>query len=374
MNHQFSYRKIDKQQKKALRELVRDEVAALENHLGSFDSDAVRLEGAIEKHGRKELYRVRLRLHLPGKSLAALEEADNAPGAIREAFAELRHQVDKFKHLARNDHLWKRPRRRAELREMLKGAGVPGDSEEQRKLYVELIQPHLPELFHFIRRELAYHQALGDLSPSDVRPEEVLDAAVVRGYGRFAERPEHLEVLPWLTGIALEVIGEEIEAHRVRERRVATEAPAPSDPMDVTDDEDTEIYEFYQPDEQIRMEDILPDPESPIPEEAEAIRERNLLVQEVLALLPRRWRHALVLMDVHDMKPEEVTEILGLDAAELDRLRGCAERFMREWLAQRLGPDEIEDATTLDLLGTPLREPLPEELEAEILEKFMPMA
>ena len=143
--------------------------------------------------------------------------------------------------------------------------------------------------------------------------------------------------------------------------------------MDVTDDIDTEIYEFYQPDEVIRLEDVIPNPESPIPEEAEALLERNLLVQEVLALLPRRWRQALMLVDVHDMQETEVAEILDCSSEELAEMRRCAERFMREWLAQRLGPDEIEDTTTEELLGSPLREPLPDELEAEILEKFMPM-
>ncbi|RTZ73501.1 MAG: hypothetical protein DSZ00_06320 [Gammaproteobacteria bacterium] len=143
--------------------------------------------------------------------------------------------------------------------------------------------------------------------------------------------------------------------------------------MDVTDDFDTEYYEFHQPDEVIRMEDILPNPESPIPEEAEEIRKRNLLVHDVLALLPKRWRHALVLMDIHGLSESVSAEVVGVDPDQLRQMRTCAESFMREWLAQRIGPDKIEDTTTQELLGSPLREPLPEELEAEILEKFMPM-
>jgi DNA-directed RNA polymerase specialized sigma24 family protein len=238
---------------------------------------------------------------------------------------------------------------------------------------MNLVRPHLEELYHFIRRELAYHRALGDLAPSDATADEILDSTLVRGYERFPQRPQHLEVLPWLTGLALEVLEEEMAAHRVRERRVATEEREPETPMDVTDDIDTEIYEFYQPDEVVRLEDVLPNPESPIPEEAEALLERNLLVQEVLALLPRRWRQALMLIDVHEMKEEQAGDILGYGSDELKRVRQCAESFMREWLAQRLGKDEIEDTTTEELLGTPLREPLPDELEAEILEKFMPL-
>ncbi len=371
MKTRFSYRKLDKNEKKALRPLVQEGQASLETLLGDQDGDAVVLDGAVEKHGRRQLYRARLTLRLPHKTIAAVEEADSAAGVIHAVFAEVRRQLERYKHLSRHDHLWKRPRRRAELRALLKA----GSAEEQdlRRSYMELIRPHLGDLYGFIRRELAYHQALGDLSPADATADEILDSTIVRGYERFRSRPEHLEILPWLTGLALEVIGEEMEAHRIRERRVATEEREPETPMDVTDDLDTEIYEFYQPDEVVRLEDILPNPESPIPEEAEALLQRNLLVQEVLALLPRRWRQALVLVDVDDMDEAQVAEILDCSAEELAAMRRCAESFMREWLAQRMGPDEIEDTTTQELLGTPLQEPLPEELEAEILEKFMPM-
>jgi len=371
MKTRFAYRKLDKNEKKALKSVVQENQNALETLLAGYDPDTVLLDGAIEKHTKRQLYRARLKLHLPHKTLAAVEEADSAPGVIHAVFAELRRQVERHKHLARNDHLWKRPRRRAELRALLK-AGTP-EEQDLRKTYMTLVRPHLDALYQFIRRELAYHQALGDLSPADAGPDEILDSVLVRGYEGFRDRPDHLEVFPWLTKLALEVIGEEMEAHRVRERRVATEEREAEGPMEVSDGLDTEIYEFYQPDEVIRLEDVIPNPESPIPEEAEALFQRNLLVQEVLALLPRRWRQALVLTDVNEMAAGDVAEILGCPEEEVDAMRRCAESFMREWLAQRMGPDEIEDTTTRELIGTPLQEPLPDELEAEILEKFMPM-
>lgn len=372
MKIQFSYRKIDKEEKKSVRELLEEGRKSLEELLGDPDSEAIVLEGALEKHRNRSLYRARLSLHLPGRTLTAEEEAHDCASVVREVLAELRRQLKRFKHLSRNDHLWKRPRRRAKLRALLKGTAAEG-SGEQRRLYLELVQPHLPELYHFIRRELAYHQHLGDLLPAEVSADEVLDAAIVRGYDSFAERTGNLEVLPWLTGLALQVIEEEIEGHRVREQRVATEEWEPETPQDVTDDLDTRFYEFYHPEEVVRLEDVIPDPESTIPEEAEAIRTRNLLVHEVLALLPKRWRHALVLMDIHGMSENVSAEVMGVEPGQLRQLRSCAESFMREWLAQRIGRDELEDATTSELLGTPLREPLPEELRAEILEKFMPM-
>ncbi|RTZ73708.1 MAG: hypothetical protein DSZ00_05855 [Gammaproteobacteria bacterium] len=126
MKFQFSYRKIDKKEKQALRELVDKELSTLEEILGSLDSEATQLEGAIERHGNKELYRARLKLHLPGKTLAALEESHESNAVIREVFAEIRRQVKRFKHLSKNDYLWKRPRRRAELRNLLKEQAAKG--------------------------------------------------------------------------------------------------------------------------------------------------------------------------------------------------------------------------------------------------------
>ena len=371
MNIRFSYRRIDNSEKKLIKNTVRESSDTLREVLGSFDSDAVRLEGAVERHGKKSLYRARLKLHLPGKTLVALEEADDGNAVVRQAFAELRRQVERFKHLARNDHLWKRPKRRAQLRTQLSGSS---NDEEQRKNYADLVKPHLPELYHFIRRELAYRQAQGDLSPADIRADEVLDAAIARGLEAFGTRPQHLEILPWLTGMALQVIQEETEAHQIRERRVSTEDLAPADAMDISDDEDTEMYEFYQPDEIIRMEDIIPDPESNDPEQAEAARERAILVQRALALLPPAWRHALVLTDVHGVKESELADILDLAPEHLQQMQSCAEAFMRDWLGQHLTREELDQTSTGELLGSPLREPLPEELEAEILEKIMPVA
>ncbi|WP_456403878.1 HPF/RaiA family ribosome-associated protein [Thiolapillus sp.] len=370
MNIRFSYRKIDKNEKKTLRETVGEAAAALEEILGSFDTDATELEGLVERHSNRTLYRARLKLHLPGKTLVALEEADAGNAAIQQAFSELRRQVERFKHLTTNDYLWKRPRRRVELRSKLVGND---DDREQRKGYVELVQPHLPELYHFIRRELAYRQSLGDLSPADIRADEVLDAVVARGFDTFSNRPRRLEILPWLTGMALSILQEEVEAHRIRERRVSMEAFAPTDAMDISDDEDTRMYEFYQPDEVIRMEDIIPDPESDDPEQVEAMRERSLLVHGILSLLPPVWRQALVLMDVHGMQESELAEILEQTPEQLQKLRSCAEAFMRDWLSQHIAAEELDRVSTAKLLGSPLREPLPEELQTEILKTIMPL-
>ncbi|WP_456413790.1 HPF/RaiA family ribosome-associated protein [Thiolapillus sp.] len=370
MDIRFSYRKIDKNEKKILRETVGEAAAALQGILGGFDTDVTELEGVVERHANRALYRARLKLHLPGKTLVALEEAGDGNAAIRQAFSELRRQVERFKHLAKNDYLWKRPRRRAELRSKLAGND---DGREQRKAYVALVQPHLPELYHFIRRELAYRQSLGDLSPADIRADEVLDAVVARGFDTFSNRPRHLEILPWLTGMALAILQEEVEAHRIRERRISMEAFAPTDAMDISDDEDTRMYEFYQPDEVIRMEDIIPDPESDDPEQVAAMRERSLLVHGILALLPPMWRQTLVLTDVHGMQESELAEILEQTPEQLQRLRSCAEAFMREWLSQHMAGEELDQLSTARLLGTPLREPLPEELQSEVLKTILPL-
>ncbi|WP_419612324.1 sigma factor-like helix-turn-helix DNA-binding protein, partial [Thiolapillus sp.] len=110
-------------------------------------------------------------------------------------------------------------------------------------------------------------------------------------------------------------------------------------------------------------------------EEAEVLRERSLLIHRALAYLPPTWRQALLLADVHGMRESEVADILGQTSEQLQRLRNCAEFFMRDWLSQYLSGEELipEQANTADLLGSPLREALPDELRAEILEKIMPL-
>jgi ribosome-associated translation inhibitor RaiA len=101
-------------------EVIAEEGRQLENHLKRFRSELVRLEVVASQTKGKTRIQVRLRLQLPSSVIAAQEEGFEIEPALRKAFADLRHRVDR--HVARLKHEseFKRPARRRRI-----GAPLP---------------------------------------------------------------------------------------------------------------------------------------------------------------------------------------------------------------------------------------------------------
>jgi len=112
--------------------------------------------------------------------LSAKEESHEINETMREAFLELERQLEKHKALLRQEHLWRRPARREQLRQERKQTPSTPAAREQ-ELSLAVIQAHLKKLYNFVRRELAYCQAIGDLLPGELTPQELQIARSVAG-------------------------------------------------------------------------------------------------------------------------------------------------------------------------------------------------
>jgi len=199
-------------------ELVQD----LEKKLGRLARKNPTLRGAIRKHGSRQLYRIGLSLHVPGKTLATREEGEDAANIIRQGFKELERLVARRKSLIKNEHLWKRKQRRRELKAApIKTAGNQ-ELITRPPSWFAVIEPYLDDLYRLARREIALLQADGDLLPPDITPEELVDTVVVLSFEKQNEKPESMELKPWLYKIALDQLEEEI-----RKSRDNREASAP---------------------------------------------------------------------------------------------------------------------------------------------------
>jgi hypothetical protein len=53
-----------------------------------------------------------------------------------------------------------------------------------------LFRAHLPALYNFVRREIAYRVAVGDLGPDDVTPDDVVATVAVRARREFVKKPK----------------------------------------------------------------------------------------------------------------------------------------------------------------------------------------
>ena len=171
-------------------------------------------------------------------------------------------------------------------------------------------------------------------------------AGNIKGLGRFrlhAEgelegfdaRPAELEFSRWLFRLALDTV--ERRAREINQERenlmrleddgwVATSAGEAA----VKD----EIYDFYQPDEEMRLEDLIADGRVPTPEETLARREFQQYINRTLAALPRRWREAFVLYSVEGLTLEEVARVTRQPVDDARRSIEMAREYLRECLVE----------------------------------------
>ena len=326
MKYRIDFRHIDKDTRAALGSLIDERIAHLEKRISAFSDKDLRLHGAVQQHAGQTLYRVGLSLHLPGRILSVEEESENAGTAITEAFSELERQALRYKSKIRHEHLWKRKSRRRELKDSLAKAtadtGTTATSGMQPQDWFSQVEPCLDGLYDFARHEITYLQDRGDLSPSDIQPDELVDSVVVTAWERQTRKPDDADFRAWLYQLAMEILDEEVRQHAQRAQNISLETVVSRG----YDPDDDSIYEFYQPDEVLRVEDL-------IAVNDEAV-EYQRYVPSVLAQLPRVWRRALLLRDLFDLTPDQIASALDLERASIDAAIVHAEQFVAAHLGE----------------------------------------
>ena len=112
MKIRTALRNLDKHGQQRAPEVIAEEGRQLENHLKRFRSELVRLEVVASQTKGKTRIQVRLRLQLPSSVIAAQEEGFEIEPALRKAFADLRHRVDRHAARLKHESEFKRPARR----------------------------------------------------------------------------------------------------------------------------------------------------------------------------------------------------------------------------------------------------------------------
>lgn len=363
MKYQIDFRNVDDRERDTLRAMIDERVGQLEEKLGSLAEQGPRLRGALQKHGKHSLYRLGLSIHLPGRTIGVEEEAERAESAISAAFAELQRQVQRYKSRLRNEHLWKRKRRRKELQARKGAATAEAEAGEsathtQSGDWFREIEPYLDALYDFARHEITHLQQNGELSPDDIQPDELVDSVVVAAWERRAEKSDTVDTETWLYRIAIELLDREVQRHARRQSDISTETVVSRG----YDPDDDSIYEFYQPDEVLRVEDLIATTDQ-APE-----AERRL--PAVFGQLPRSWRRGLLLRDVSGLSLDQVAAALDMQRERLERNLEQAQDFLSARLAEmeQVAAQGLEGLDTL--LKKLTRRGYPQKLRDELKKKF----
>jgi RNA polymerase sigma factor (sigma-70 family) len=169
-----------------------------------------------------------------------------------------------------------------------------------------VIEREVGKLYNFVHREIAIAQANGDLNRGDLVVAEIVEEVALTALERYDERPAELSFRSWLLQLALEVLKRRKREIVNSKALTSVENPVPvAHPSDVGD----EIYDFYQPDSEVRLKDLIPDGRLPMTEETVAELELQRHINRALAQLPRRWREAFILYSVEGLTLEEVARV-----------------------------------------------------------------
>jgi RNA polymerase sigma factor (sigma-70 family) len=95
-----------------------------------------------------------------------------------------------------------------------------------------------------------------------------------------------------------------------------------------------EIFDFYQPDEDLKLEDLVPDANVPTPEQILESRDLQRYVNQTLARMPKAWRDAFVLHHAEGLSLGEVAAVTGQPQPEVRRHLEHAHEFLRQKIAE----------------------------------------
>jgi RNA polymerase sigma factor (sigma-70 family) len=263
--------------------------------------------------------------------VVAKEEGATLEPVVKEAFREVVRQLEKHHAMLRREPLWKRRERRKAAALAMKIKTVPL-AERDRDALLDVLGDHLDTVYRFAAHEIAARLAAGDLFPGQVSADDVVDAVVLAAAQRFTDRPKDLPLDRWLMKLVLEQV--ECEVKRMREEggslRLEEAGAMPGS--------DDGLFEFYQPDEVVRLEDLVPDSDLPTPDQIAERQELQRTVNRMLAHLPTQWRLALILHETEGCSIAEAAHILGITESEAKHALDNARAFLREKLAELYSP------------------------------------
>lgn len=330
MRIQTAFRNLDRHGRQRAPEVIAEEVRQLESHLKRFRPELVRLEISVSQTAGKTRIHASLRLQLPSVVIAAHEDGFEIEPVLRKAFADLRRRVDRKLALLKGEPQWKRPARRARIGALLPPAQDKAEAE-RRALYFDLIEGHLDAVYDTVRRELTYMEASGSVREGRLHVGDLVNATILRGLERFERRQAEFSVGNWLKRLAFETID---AAARDAKRTLPDSAASLESEPDVQAQDptvaDQQMFEFYQPDDVLRLEDLVVDDSAPDPE-AEATRhEAALALHQAIAALPALWRRVLFSLDLKEDTAEKASMTLGIPEDDVRWIAEAARAHIRE--------------------------------------------
>ena len=209
--------------------------------------------------------------------------------------------------------------------------------QENREKFFSAVSAYLGPLHDHVRHRIAYLESTGDLVPGELSIEDVVDAALVRGYRQFVKQRPESDMRDWLIRVADEQLQRDVKRLKTERRTtVSINRDIPeTPPAEAVTTLGEESLEFYQPDEDLKLEDVFPDMDVSSPEDFVAAKEELVrCINAALNGMPKEWRSALHLRHTKGLTMEEVSEALGKEEPEIEQILEYAREHLRQSLIE----------------------------------------
>ncbi|MFN7994123.1 MAG: sigma-70 family RNA polymerase sigma factor [Bryobacteraceae bacterium] len=211
-------------------------------------------------------------------------------------------------------------------------------SESHRDSFFALVAPYLDTFNDFVKHEIAHAEAAGDLARGALRAEELADEALLAAHEEHSPVPDETKIRAWLTGFAIKRLDAEIRRCKLERLRAVhvEDAVSETPPSEEVSTLGEEVLDFYQPDQSLRLEDMVPDFELHSPEEKTEAKEVRRLVARAMMAMPHEPRRFLFLRFLQGLSLAEVATATGKSETEVDQILDSARTRLRDNL-KRLG-------------------------------------
>jgi len=300
-------------------DLISRKCHKLERMLNKYQSDEVTLQCDLDRASGKKAFQVKLNLKMPYASLNVTEVDKSIVKAFGSAFIKLFRSVSELKTTLRATQDQKIKRDAAER--SLSDTVLP---EVARSLLADFFSSNYGQLYNYALREIRFRSYQGHTKPGTIDVSDVLNEALLKVGGQ----------------LSLDFNEEKAKRLFFNEMRMAIErqlgpggvALVPIEEPIEPEDIDSEYQEYYQPDEVIKVEDILIDPDTILPEQEVIYKEIETHIDKLLSQLPTDWRNAFILFVREDIPVSDIARNSGKTIEEIQRNIDNARSFIRRKL------------------------------------------
>jgi DNA-directed RNA polymerase specialized sigma24 family protein len=207
--------------------------------------------------------------------------------------------------------------------------------EGDQKSFDQFIEQDLKNAYDLVQRELAYHNALNELAPNEIDPYDIIDEAILE----LLESKPGSKLVPTkrLTARLLQLVHKAVSQLEERERREISVEGNVQDPAEEAGFRtlSEHVLDFWQPDQDQTMADIIPDEQVPTPAEIEDMKARQNDIYKALAAMPQDMRENFVLFAVEHWSVEDIAEWRSIAPEKVKEELRSAQKLLMERLREK---------------------------------------